>query len=70
MVENMVNEHKEWYERLAAGYVASVVDPERHQILINNLSVALDSDEKIEVFAGRQGLDPEELKNLLKKASQ
>jgi len=68
MVENTVNEHKEWYELLASGYVASIADPECHQILINNLSAALDSNEKIEMFAGRQGLDPEELRNLLKKS--
>jgi len=67
MTENIGNEHKEWYEQLAAGYVASVADPELHQILINNLSTALDSDEKIEKFARNFGKDPEELKKLLGK---
>jgi len=67
MTENSENLQIKAYERLASGYVASIVDPELHHVLINNLSAALDTDEKIETFARNLGKDSEELKKLLGK---
>jgi len=67
MTQDIGNERKKWYERFAAGYEASITDPELRRKLINNLSAALDSDEKCERFARNSGVNPEELKKLLKK---
>jgi hypothetical protein len=67
MAENKGKAESTGAKRLADVYQESLEKPELRQGLINNLSAALDSDEKIEAFAKRLGDDPEELKKLLKK---
>jgi spore coat protein CotF len=70
MTENAEILQTKAYEQLVAGYTTSIMNPELRQILIDNLAAALDSDEKIEKFAKGSGIDPDELKRLLKKPSQ
>ena len=61
------NEERPSYHGLADAYEESLDKPRLRQGLINNLSAALDSEEKIENFARRLGDDPQEYKNLIYK---
>ena len=67
MGENQEKIEKVSYQRLADAYGESLTNPKLRQGLINNLSKALDSDEKTERFAKESKVDPDELKELLKK---
>ena len=67
MAENKGKAETIGSKRLADAYQESLEKPELRQGLINNLSAALDSEEKIEKFAKESSIDAEELKKLLKK---
>jgi hypothetical protein len=67
MTENERNTLKPSSYRLADYFPESIEKPELRQKLIKDLSLSLDSDEKIEKFVENLGNDPQELKNLLKK---
>jgi endonuclease V-like protein UPF0215 family len=67
MSENQTKTEKTSADRIVAAYQEHLEKPELRKSLINNLSVVLDTDEKIENHAKRLGIDPEELKKLLKK---
>ncbi|MCX6704364.1 MAG: hypothetical protein NTZ07_02860 [Candidatus Woesebacteria bacterium] len=53
--------------RLATAYKDYLESPELRQKLIDNEKAALNTDEIIEGHAERLGIDPEELKRVLKR---
>jgi len=54
-------------EGIVNAYEESLEKPKLRKSLVNNLSAALDSNEKIKGHAERLNIDPEELKKILKK---
>lgn len=67
MVENEENTEKPSFRGLADAYEGPLEKPDLRRGLINNLSEALDSEEKIEAFAKLLGDSPKDYKDLIYK---
>lgn len=67
MTENQAKTEKISAEGIADAFEKHLEKPELRKNLIDNLSAALNSDEKIEKFSKESDVDAEELKKILKK---
>jgi hypothetical protein len=67
MTESQAKTEKKSVERIADAFEEHLEKPKLRNNLVNNLSAALDTDEKIKKFAKELDVEAEELKHILKK---